>query len=343
MARVLVTGGSGFLGCVLVEELRAAGHRVRVLDLFDAPSRPKDVEFVQGDIRDASRTREACEGREWVLHAVAQVPVAKNPAEFWSVNRDGTRILLEAARSASAKKVVYISSSAVFGAPPRNPVVETDEPRPAEDYGAAKLAGEGLCREASAAGLDVSILRPRTLLGPGRLGIFQLLFEWVREGSNVPVLGKGDNVYQFVDVRDFAEAARLAAARPGPGLYHVGAEKFGTMRETLQALCDHAKTGSRVKGVPAWPGELFLKVAGGLGLSPTGPYHALMYGRSLYFDISKAKSELGWSPRRSNAEALIDSYEWYLARRDEVLSADRGSAHQRKVAPKLLDLARRFL
>jgi nucleoside-diphosphate-sugar epimerase len=231
----------------------------------------------------------------------------------------------------------------VFGAPPRNPVTETDEPRPAEDYGAAKLAGEGLCREAAAGGLDVSILRPRTLLGPGRLGIFQLLFEWVREGSNIPVLGRGDNVYQFVDVRDFAQAALAAAGRAGPETYHIGTDRYSTMRATLEALCRHAGTGSKVRSVPAWPGEVFLKVAGGLGLSPTGPYHALMYGRSLYFDVAKAKAELGWRPLRSNEEALIDSYKWYLAHRDEVLAGRGGSAHQRKVAPKLLGLARHLL
>src|SRR5262249_13995901 len=149
-----------------------------------------------------------------------------------------------------------------------------------------------------------------TIMGHGRLGIFQILFEWIRTGYNVPVLGAGDNTYQFVHADDLAEACILAAERPGPATYNCGAENFGTMRQVLESLCAHAKTGSRVKSVPMGPAVAFMKCTSALGLSPLGPYHAMMFGRSLYFDITLAKTELGWKPRYSNDEMFVHSYDW---------------------------------
>src|SRR5206468_9238347 len=161
--------------------------------------------------------------------------------------------LLRAALEAKVRKVINVSSSAVFGAPKSNPVTEETPPTPGEAYGRAKLEGERLCRGYAQRGLDVTIIRPRTIMGHGRLGIFQILFEWIHEGYNVPVLGRVDNVYQFVHADDLAEAFLLASARPGPTTYNCGAAKFGTMREALKHLCAHAKTGSKISRVPMAP------------------------------------------------------------------------------------------
>lgn len=339
----LITGGSGYFGSLLRDRLRERGQTVRVFDLVDADDRPGDVGFVQGDIRDAARVAEAVAGCETVYHCVAQVPLAKDRALFRSVNVNGTEDLLLAALAAKVRKVIYVSSSAVFGAPKSNPVHEESPPTPGEAYGRAKLEGEKLCRAYAAQGLDVTIIRPRTIMGHGRLGIFQILFEWIREGHNVPVLGRGDNVYQFIHADDLAEACTLTAARPGATVYNCGAAKFGTMRETLEKLCAHAKTGSRVRGVPMLPAVGFMKLTSALGLSPLGPYHALMYGRSLWFDIAKAQRELGWQPRYSNDDMFAQTYDWYLANRDKVLCAAGGSHHRSAVKQGILALAKHFL
>jgi len=339
----LITGGSGYFGARLRDRLRACGQRVRVFDLVDADDRPSDVAFVPGDIRAAERVAAAVTGCDVVYHCVAQVPLAKDRALFHSVNVQGTDILLRASLAARVRKVIYVSSSAVFGAPKTNPVTEDTPPAPAEAYGRAKLAGENLCRQYAARGLDVTILRPRTILGHGRLGVFQILFEWIRQGGNVPVLGRGDNVYQFVHADDLATACLLAAERPGPAVYHCGAARFGTMREALEQLCAHAGTGSQVRSVPRLPAVLFLKLTGALGLSPLGPYHALMYGRSLWFDISRAQRELGWQPRSSNTEMLCESYDWYLAHRDAVLAGRGVSHHRSAVKQGILALAKHLL
>jgi nucleoside-diphosphate-sugar epimerase len=339
----LITGGSGYFGSLLRDRLRERGQSVRVFDLVDASDRPADVGFLPGDIRDARRVAEACAGCDVVYHCVAQVPLAKDRQLFHSVNVTGTERLLNAARDAGVRKVIYVSSSAVFGAPKRNPVTEETVPAPGEAYGRAKLAGENLCRRFAQGGSDVTILRPRTIMGHGRLGIFQILFEWIREGGNVPVLGRGENVYQFVHADDLAAACILAAARPGPAVYHCGAATFGTMREVLEHLCAHAQTGSKVRRVPMAPAVWLMKLTSALGLSPLGPYHALMYGRSLYFDITKAQAELGWQPRWSNNEMFVQSYEWYLRNREAILRAHGASHHRSAVRQGILSLVKHLL
>lgn len=344
MARLnLVTGGSGYFGNLLVAKLLERGDKVRVFDVLDADDRPEEVEFIQGDIRDKLAVAKALEDVDVVHHNVAMVPLAKDKDAFWSVNSNGTLNLLEASRSAGADKVVYTSSSAVFGVPEQLPVDEYITPRPAEAYGKAKLAGEEMCWRFADEGLDVSIIRPRTIMGHGRLGIMQILFDWVREGRNVPVFDGGHNKYQFVHADDLAEACILAGEKPGPRAYNIGADKFGTMRETLQALADHAGTGSKVKSVPSAPAVMGMKLTSALGLSPLGAYHSLMYGEDMYFSQERAHEELAWSARYSNEEMFCESYDWYLEHREEVLAQKNASHHRSAVKQGVLDIFSRLL
>jgi nucleoside-diphosphate-sugar epimerase len=338
----LVTGGSGYFGSVLVAKLRTMGCQLRVFDLNDADDRPPDVEFIQGDIRDYKAVARACRDVAVVYHNVATVPLAKDAQAFWSVNCDGTTNLLRTCLELRVGKVVHTSSSAVFGIPTRNPIDDTVEPMPQEEYGRAKLAAEKQCLAFVDKGLDVAIIRPRTILGAGRMGIMQILFEWIYEGRNIPVLGKGDNLYQFVHADDVAEACVKAAERKGPAVYNVGAEKFCSMRETLEGLIAHAKTGSRVVSVPMWPAVAMMKLTSQLGLSPLAPYHWLMYGRSMYFDVSRPKRELGWTPKYGNIEMFCETYDWYVANRAQILR-QLGSRHRSPVKQGILKIVGRFL
>lgn len=337
---MLVTGGSGYFGSLLVHHLAATGDGVRSFDIALPEGHPPDVELVQADVRDRRAIRDACDGVEVVFHNVAQVPLARDARLFETVNVGGTANLLVAARDAGVRKVVHTSSSAVYGIPAANPVTEATPPRPIEAYGRAKLRAEVLCREASARGLDVTIIRPRTIFGHGRLGIAAVLFDWVADGAPVFVLGRGDARYQFVHALDLADACRRASEREGSAAYNIGALEFGTMRETLESLVAHAGTGSVVRSLPARPAAIAMRLLGALGLAPFAPYHWLLYGESLWFDIGAARRDLGWEPRYSNREMLIESYEWFLSHRSELIEG-RGGAHRSPARQGALRLAKR--
>ena len=350
MTVALVTGGSGYFGSLLVHRLVAAGHTVRVLDLNDVDDRPPSVALVQGDIRDAETVARAVAGVEVVFNNVAQVPLAKDEELLRTVNVDGTVLLLAECMRSGVRKVVHTSSSAVFGVPRSNPVLPTTVPSPAESYGHAKLAAEWACLDAVRNGLDVTIVRPRTILGHGRLGIFGILFEWVADGADIFVLGDGSNRYQFVHADDLADVCILAGAKAGPDVFNVGTDRFGTMRESLEALCAHAGTGSKVRSLPAGPAAFAMRAAAGLHVAPFAPYHWLMYSKSLWFDIQHVREALGWRPTFSNEEMLADSYEWFLAHRGTTNEATHGldgKSHHRTIAKqgalKLLKSATRLL
>ncbi len=327
MTTFLVTGGSGYFGTVLVDRLLAAGHRVRVFDLN--PPAGTGPEFARGDVRDRDAVRAACDSVDVVLHNVAQVPLAKDRALFQSVNVLGTANVLLAARVAGVAKVVSTSSSAIFGIPPSNPVTEETPPRPLEAYGRAKLEAEHLCRDAVGGGLDVTIVRPRTILGHGRLGIMAVLFELVAAGAPVFVLGNGSNRYQLVHADDLADACIAAAGVSGPGVFNIGTDRFGTMFETLDALCRHAGTGAVVRSLPVRPAAAAMRVSARLGATPFAPYHWLMYSESMWFDIEHARQQLGWEPKWSTDDMFSQSYDWFLVHRAE---ASAGASQHRRSA-----------
>lgn len=325
----LVTGGSGYFGSLLIDKLLRQGYGVVNFDLNPPEEKHEKVKFIQGDIRNLSQIKQASQGVDIVFHNVAQVPLAKNKHLFNSVNIDGTRNLLKAAKSSKCKKVVYTSSSAVYGVPRKNPVLESDMPEPKEAYGRAKYEGELICHDYIKKGLDVSIIRPRTIMGHGRLGIFQILFDWVSVGKNIPVFSGGNNIYQFVHADDLADACILAGEKKGPGIYNCGTNDFGSMREVLQELCRFANTGSKVVSVPMSFMVLGMKISSLLGFSPLGAYHALMYGRSMYFETTKAYKDLGWVPKYSNREMFIDSYKWYIKNKNNIQNSTTIKSHHK--------------
>ena len=335
----LVTGGSGYFGSLLVDRLLTAGHRVRVLDLV-ADDRHPEVEMVVGDIRDREVVDRATRGIDRIFHNVAQVPLARDKDLLHTVNVDGTRNLLHAALQHGVGKVVHTSSSAIFGVPAGNPVLPSTAPRPMETYGHAKWEAERLCLDYAERGLDVSIVRPRTILGHGRLGIFGILFDWIADGADPFVLGRGDNRYQFVHAEDLAEVCYLAGQSSGPATFNAGTDRFGTMHEALDDLCRHAGTGARVRHLPARPASVAMRLAATAKLAPFAPYHWMMYSRSMWFDIEHVQSALGWQPRWSNTEMFVQSYEWFLRHRAET---DRGdlSSHRRSARQGALSVLKR--
>ncbi|MBI3974511.1 MAG: NAD(P)-dependent oxidoreductase [Chloroflexi bacterium] len=336
MVRVLITGGAGFLGLHLAATCVARGAAPVILDVAAADPKeyPPGTEFHRGDVREPgvlARVLQPASGArvDAVVHAAAALPLWK-PGDIRSTNVVGTRTVLERARAAGVPRVVYISSTAVYGVPEKHPLVEDDPLVGVGAYGESKIAAERICTEFRAAGYCVPVLRPKTFVGTGRLGVFQILYDWVHAGKRIPVLGAGTNRYQLLEVEDLCDAIWRALTAPpalANGVFNVGATRFGTVREDVGALCAFAGSGARVLPVPAWPAKLALRALETVNLSPL---YRWVYGtadKDSFVSTARLQRALGWQPRYSNAEALIRAYAWYLAHRDR-LGTGTGVTHR---------------
>jgi nucleoside-diphosphate-sugar epimerase len=340
---VAISGGAGFLGLHLARRLVGDGHDVRILDLvpLDDPALDGRVEELAGDVRLAADARRLVAAADVLVHAAAALPIQVTRDAIRSVNVEGTAVTLAAAREARVGRVVLISSTAVYGVPERHPIHEDDPLVGVGHYGASKIEAERLCAAFGRRGLETVIVRPKTFLGPERLGVFEILFDWIRDGRRIPVLGDGSNRYQLLAVEDLVEAVVRSFDAPVAGeALNVGAARFGTVREDLEALAQHAGSGSRLRPVPAGPAELALRGLELARLSPLAEWHYRTAHRDSYVSIDRARRLLGWEPRLSNAETLCATYDWYLAHREELGAA--GTTHRVPWDQRALGVLRRL-
>jgi nucleoside-diphosphate-sugar epimerase len=338
-----ISGGAGFLGLHLARRLLGDGARVRTLDVapLDDAALEAAVEEVRGDVRDPAAARALVDGADVLVHAAAALPIQASRASIFAVNVTGTLTLLDAALAAGVGRVVFVSSTAVYGVPEVHPIAEDAPLHGVGHYGESKIVAEGVCRDFARRGLETVILRPKTFVGPERLGVFEILFDWIREGRRIPILGDGSNRYQLLAVEDLVEAVVLAADADAAGeTLNVGATAFGTVRSDLAALISHAGSSSSLRPVPARPAELGLRALELLRVSPLAEWHYRTAHRDSYVDVSKAQRLLGWEPRRSNERALADTYDWYLANRGRLRAA--GVTHRVPWNQQALGLLKRF-
>ncbi len=324
--RLAVTGGAGFFGYHLAQQLQGRPDwNVRLLDIDEPPADDFDqsVDFVKVDVRDKDGMREALRDIDAVVHGAAALPLYSRE-QIESTNVGGTRNVLDLCVELGIQRVVHVSSTAVYGVPKKHPIFETDPMVGVGAYGETKIEAERLCgeyRKAENGGLTICVLRPKTFIGTGRLGVFQILYDWVEDGKRIPAIGNGHNRYQLLEVQDLVDAAVLGLTVPAEAAnseFNIGAERFGTVREDMGGLCEHAGNGARVIGTPAWLVKPFLAVAEALKISPL---YKWVYGtadKDSFVSIDRAKEVLGWQPKYSNREALIHAYDWYLENKDKI-------------------------
>lgn len=329
--RVVITGGAGFLGINLTRYLLARGYEITSLDF--APYTYDDVRdrvrIMQGDIRDAAMVTLAMEGADFLVHTAAALPLY-SPSDIFTTDVEGTRTVLAAAQVAGVKRAVHISSTAVYGIPDHHPLLESDRLEGVGPYGQAKIQAEMVALEFRAMGMPVSILRPKSFVGPERLGVFTLLYDWALEGRNFPTIGRGHNRYQLLDVEDLCDAIERCLRLPEAQVndtFNIGAAEFGTMRGDYQAVLDAAGHGKRIIGFPAAPAIWGLRLLDRLGVSPLYKWVYETASKDSFVSIDKAQTRLEWQPKYSNREALLRNFTWYQEHREEYLNTT-GISHR---------------
>ena len=316
----------------------ARGDTVRVLDLNPPEAARRASRPSSATSATATRSRAACDGVDVVLHNVAQVPLAKDRDLFWSVNVAGTANVLVAARDAGVGKVVHTSSSAIFGIPEHNPVDEDDAAAARSRPTAGPSARPRRCaaRRRRPGSTCRSSARARSSATAGS-GIMAVLFEFVDAGAPVFVLGVGR---QPLPARARRRPRRRRASAPptAPAPRPTTSAPPSSARCARRSRrCASTPAPARACGrFPSAPAPVAMQLLSTVGLAPFAPYHWLLYSESLWFDTTKAQTELGWEPTHSNASMVIESYEWFLAHRDEPSRAR--SHHQSPVRLGVLKL-----
>ncbi len=321
MKKVLITGGTGFLGVHLARKFLKEKYIVTLFDLSDLDAKDLigKVNVILGDIRNVKVVNKALVGQDYIVHAAAALPIQVDKKVIFGVNIDGTRNVLASALKNKAKRLVFISSTAVYGVPKHLPEKETSPLDPIGNYGISKIEGEKLCMQYQKKGLQVNIIRPKTFLGTERLGVFELWFEAIYQNQRVYVLGRGNNKYQLLAVTDIADAIEKALTCKANGeIFNIGAEKFGTWRSDLGFVIKQVKSKSKITGLPTLPSQLILQILETLRLSPIAAWHYKTMPVDSYVSIEKAKKLLKWQPKKSNQDLFLESYLWYKKNRSKV-------------------------
>lgn len=343
--KFLVTGGAGFLGINLIRYLYKKDNEIVSLDIadFEYPDIADKIQIIKGDIRNSETVNSAVKGAGVIVHTAAALPLYK-PEDIFSTDIEGTKNLLKAAKENNVKRFIHISSTAVYGIPDHHPLYEDDKLDGVGPYGKAKILAENECLEYRRNGMCVPIIRPKSFVGPERLGVFDLLYDWAKDGHGFPMIGSGNNRYQLMDVEDLCEAIYLCATleeEKANDTFNIGAKEYTTMKEDYQAVLDYAGYGKKIVPLPEKPIILTLKILEAFKLSPLYKWVYETASKDSFVSIEKAEKKLGFKPKYSNKDALVRNYKWYIEHLNEFKDKS-GVSHRVPWKQGILRLAKKF-
>ncbi len=324
MKHVLI-GGNGFLGRETVRQLLARGDaEITVVDMDASyrsfpPRETPGVAYVTADIsQPGALDGVALETSDVVHHMATQLIIPNNPrfgrdAYFNICAVDGTREILAWMKRQQNRNLVFWSTDMVYGPALQIPRPESHPRHPYGPYGRSKVAAEDIIAKSLAAGdITCTTFRPRLILGPGRLGIFEILFKFIDRGWPVPLIGPGTNRFQFVAVSDCARATIMAADQGCPtGIYNLGSENSPTVYELMSDFIKTIGACSRVVRTPAFAVKNTLRLLALLKISPMDPEQFEIADLEVSLDISAAARDLGWVPKKTDTDLLVAAYQSY--------------------------------
>lgn len=316
-------GGDGFVGRHLAARLVRDGEEVVVCDIVksDLPHYA-DARFVRLDVtrrEDFDKVEIAPDDMIYNLSAKMLSPIqtrAKRHDFFWPVNFHGTENIILKMAGSDANRLVHFTTDMVYGHTYTYPQSEEHPANPLGEYGLSKWKTEELAAEWRRKGMNISIFRPRLIIGPGRLGILSKLFRLIDANLPVPMIGSGKNPYQFISVFDCAEAARLAWKNAVPNeAYNLGSDNPPPVRKLLGDLIAHAGSRSILLPTPGFAVKRVLDFLDLINLPVMDPEQYLIADEMCILDCTKAKRELGWSADYRDGDMLIAAYREYRTAR----------------------------
>lgn len=320
--KVLVTGGTGFTGSHLTKRLLAKGHDVRILDnqkgiVYDELIE-KGAKISLGSVTDDKLLNEIIPRCEVIYHLAAAFRKVNLPKHvYWDTNVTAMRRLLEIARNNNVRKVVYCSTQGVHGNVDNPPGDESTPIEPEDYYQYTKYEGEKVAQEFIRDGMDITILRPTAIYGPGDPGRFLMLFRQVKKGA-FPFFGNGKALYHPVYIDNFVDAFELATGKPEAKgqVYIIADEHYYTIKEIVQKIASIMGIDLKIRHFPFWP-LYWTSAIVELAFKPFPMDPPLFRRRADWFrqnrafKIDKAKRELGYVPRIDLDTGLRLTYEWY--------------------------------
>ena len=320
--KILVTGGTGFTGSALVLRLLGLGHSVRSLDyqkgVFFNDIKNAGGELVTGSITDADLVNKCTEGVEFVFHLAAAFRELNVSTEhYFNANVNGTRNVMSAAREKKVKKVVYCSTQGVHGHIKNPPGDENSPILPEDYYQQTKYEGELVAQEFIREGMNVTIIRPTAIYGPGDPGRFRMIYQRVNKGF-FPMFGKGDTFYHPVYIDNLVDAF-LIVMDPEKGrgeTYIIADEEYVTIKDLVRRVGQAMGVDVKIQHFPILPlivaGHVCEKVCKPFGITPPiFPRRVDWYRQVRAFRIDKAKQDLGYRPRIGLDEGLKMTADWY--------------------------------
>jgi dTDP-glucose 4,6-dehydratase len=317
----IIIGGDGFVGQHLAANLAASGEDVVVADIVKSRHAHYDkVRFVHVDVTDAASFANLSVDPEDAVYNLSAkmlspiMPRAKRREFFWPVNYQGVKHILHWMEDNGAKNLVHFSTDMVYGHTQKVPTTEDESCRPLGEYGMSKLASERLCEKWRAKGFNITLCRPRLIIGPGRLGILSKLFKLVDLNLPVPMIGNGRNPYQFISVYDCASVC-VAAWKAGfpNGVYNLGSDNPPPVRELLGRLIKDAGSCSVPLPTPAPLVKMTLNTLDFINMPIMDPEQYLIADEECILSTEAGKKDMNWYPQYRDEDMLSAAYQEYRA------------------------------
>lgn len=318
--KTIIFGGNGFLGKHLVDELTRKAKAVLVCDISDGAVNAK-APYIRTDIRDKSSVAAVPFARDDIIINLAanqyhhRVPRINRQQFFFETNTRGTENILEVAFSKGCKNAVQFTTDMTYGKPLYLPVDTKHPQNPIGPYGRSKKAAEEICRAYRKKGMNITVFRPRMIIGPGRLGILKRMFTLIEHNLPIPTIGNGKNCYQMISVFDCVSAIELAIHKGVPNKeYNLGSNKPPQIRDLLQSLVRSVGSSSRIVPTSGAMVKTILRFMGLVGLEIMYREQYMIADQNYILDISETEAGLGWSPRYSDQEMMREAYKAWKAR-----------------------------